>query len=211
MKETIIFDFNGTLIDDCNLCLDILNILTKENNLAFVSKRKYKAVFDFPVQRYYERCGFDVSNENFSKISARFHQFYNQRSYSEVKAFKSAYSVLEHLKDKYQLVCLSASKQETLEKQLKYYNLYKYFDDVVGLDNIHAYSKMQVAIDYATKNNLLDKKTYFIGDSIHDFEVASAINAKCILISTGHTAKNRLKKVNDIVIDDLNELLNYLD
>ena len=209
MKDVIIFDFNGTLIDDCDLCLDILNILLKENNLAKVSKRQYKEIFDFPVKTYYERVGFDVSDENFAKISARFHEFYNDKSYKEVKVFKNVYNVLDILKNKYKLVCISASKQETLIKQLKYYNLYDYFDDVVGLGDIKAFSKKDVAIEYSRKNNL-DSSTIFIGDSIHDFEVSNAINAKCILISTGHTAKHRLTKINDIVIDDLSELLKIL-
>ena len=38
------------------------------------------------------------------------------------------------------------------------YNLYAYFDDIVGLDNIKAVSKLDVAINYALDNKLNEKE-----------------------------------------------------
>ena len=49
--------------------------------------------------------------------------------------------------------------------------------------------------------------TLFIGDSIHDLEVAEAIDVSCVLVSTGHTNKDRLLKTNCKVIDNLKELI----
>lgn len=210
MYNTLIFDFNGTLIDDCDVCLEILNILCKENNLPLVSKRKYKSIFTFPVSSYYKIVGFDTSSKSFEKIGNRFHEFYNVLSYQKVKLFKNVNTVLNDLSKKYTLVCLSASMQETLLKQLKFYKIDQYFTYIVGLNNNKAHSKKEVACNFIKDNNIDCSKALFIGDSIHDLEVANVINTKCVLLSTGHTAKSRLKKVNDIVIDDIKEIYNYL-
>ena len=43
--KTVIFDFNGTILDDLDLCLDILNKMLKSEGLEEVSKRKYKDIF----------------------------------------------------------------------------------------------------------------------------------------------------------------------
>ena len=72
MYKTIIFDFNGTLLDDCVLCLDILNILTKEKNLKEVSMEEYRSIFTFPVYLYYKQLGFDVSYDSFKKVGDSF-------------------------------------------------------------------------------------------------------------------------------------------
>ena len=71
MKKTIIFDFNGTLLDDCDLCLKILNFITKEYNLGEVSMEKYKEIFTFPVYLYYKTLGFDTSHASFSVIASK--------------------------------------------------------------------------------------------------------------------------------------------
>ena len=207
MKKTIIFDFNGTLIDDCDLCLKILNYLCKEYNLPPVSMEKYKSIFTFPVYLYYKECGFNTDIEHFKIVGNKFHAYYNDLSYKEVKLFKNVIKVLETLKKDHTIVCLSASMQQTLEKQLKFYGIYDYFDYIVGLSDTYANSKEEVAIKFMKENNIDSSSSLFVGDSIHDYEVASAINVDCILVATGHTSKERLIKTNCKVNDDLIELL----
>lgn len=207
MKKTIIFDFNGTLIDDCDLCLKILNYLCKEYNLPPVSMEKYKSIFTFPVYLYYKECGFNTDIEHFKIVGNKFHAYYNDLSYKEVKLFKNVIKVLETLKKDHTIVCLSASMQQTLEKQLKFYGIYDYFDYIVGLSDTYANSKEEVAIKFMKEKNIDSSSSLFVGDSIHDYEVASAINVDCILVATGHTSKERLIKTNCKVIDDLIELL----
>ncbi len=210
MYKNLIFDFNGTLLDDCDVCLKIHNVLCKEYNLKPVSKKYYKEIFTFPVINYYKVLGFDVTNDNFKKIGNEFHNMYNALSYSEAKLFKNVLATLKELKKSYTLICLSASLKETLIKQLKYYKIYDSFDYIVGLDNNLANSKEQVAIDFINKEKINPFESLFIGDSIHDAEVASAINTKCVLIASGHTNKKRLKQTNCDVLNNFDELKKYL-
>lgn len=205
--DNIIFDFNGTLIDDCKLCLKILNYLTKEYNLEEVSMEKYKNIFTFPVYLYYKELGFDTCNESFKIVAKKFHTYYNDLSYKEVKLFDCVKEILNVLKKNKTLICLSASLQETLNKQLRFYQIDKYFDYIVGLNDSYANSKEKAGIDFINNTKLVKNKTLLVGDSIHDFEVASSMGIDCILVSTGHTSKDRLLKTNCKVIDSLKELL----
>jgi len=50
-------------------------------------------------------------------------------------------------------------------------------------------------------------KTWLIGDTIHDFEVATELGVKCILIADGHQSLERLMQTGGIVIGDLNQLI----
>ena len=94
MYKTIIFDFNGTLIDDCQLCLDILNWICKEYGLGHVSMEKYMDIFTFPVYKYYAELGFDTSVESFKIIGQKFHNYYNKFLRYLQKAFKRGKSHL---------------------------------------------------------------------------------------------------------------------
>lgn len=209
--ETIIFDFNGTLLDDCDCCLKILNELTKKYHLHTVSKEEYLDIFTFPVSEYYQKIGFDISNDKFVEIGNQFHERYDKYSPKEAKIFESAERILSYLHHKVRLVCLSASKQETLFNQLKYYQIDQYFTHIIGISDKLARSKLAAGISFMKENQIDPKKTIMIGDSIHDMEVAKALQIQIVLISTGHTAKKRLCATHVQVIDDLLQLLPILE
>ena len=56
----------------------------------------------------------------------------------------------------------------------------------------------------------LDDEIYFVGDSVHDYEVAKSIGAKCILVTTGHQNRATLESVNVPVMDSLMESLDLI-
>ena len=49
MIKHVFFDFNGTLLDDVNLCLDLLNYLLKGQNKETKDIETYKSIFTFPI------------------------------------------------------------------------------------------------------------------------------------------------------------------
>ena len=65
MIKNIIFDWNGTLIDDTQLSLEIENDLFLERGLRQIDLREYRDCFCFPVIHYYEKIGFDFKNNSF--------------------------------------------------------------------------------------------------------------------------------------------------
>jgi phosphoglycolate phosphatase len=67
-----------------------------------------------------------------------------------------------------------------------------------------------VAKDWIKDNNVDPKKVLFIGDTDHDFEVASSIGVDCLLIANGHQSKERLLKVTPNVVDDIKDTLKVI-
>jgi len=61
----VIWDWNGTLIDDVWLCLDILNSILCSHEKPIVSRDQYIDLFKHPVKQYYEELGFDFSRVSF--------------------------------------------------------------------------------------------------------------------------------------------------
>ena len=60
------------------------------------------------------------------------------------------------------------------------------FDEVLGLHDVYAVSKVQLAKDYLAKSGVDSADAVFLGDTNHDAEVARAIGCRCFLIAGGH-------------------------
>ena len=61
----IVWDWNGTLLNDNWLAIKAINILLKRYNLPLITLEQYLAVFTFPVIDYYKELGFDFNKTSF--------------------------------------------------------------------------------------------------------------------------------------------------
>ena len=206
----IFFDFNGTIINDLDLCLDLLNEILNKQGAKELSIDEYKNVFKFPIKQYYIDAGVDLSKDSFEDLAIWFINKYQPLS-MECGLFNGIVDTFKVLKDKgYHLVILSASERNNLVEQCVNYDIDKYFDAILGIDNIHAASKVVIALDYLKENNINGSDVLFVGDTLHDLEVAKAIGASCMLVSCGHQSYDVLKKGGVTILNTVNDLLEIL-
>jgi len=205
----IIWDWNGTLFSDVEICHEIMNNLLSARNLKTISLEDYRNIFTFPVKEYYRIAGHDISDENWEILS---HDFINQyeANKSRCNLYPKAEDVLQHIQSKkIQQSVLSAYSQHTLEEMIAQYNLQKYFVKLIGLDNIYAESKLNNGIKWMKELGHKKGEVLLIGDTEHDFDVAKGIGADCLLIAAGHQAKSKLIQLTEKVFDSIDELLEY--
>lgn len=203
----IIWDWNGTIIDDVDLCVELINWLLKERNLKTISKDEYKNIFTIPVKNYYAALGFDFERESFEIIGRKWIEEYERRKF-ECKAYPGILEVMEKIKNLgIGQSILSAYSQHTLEEMADHFGLTQYFSHIVGLDNIYAAGKLHLGQQLIKKLGNGKGETLMIGDTEHDFEVATEMGADCILLSSGHYDKKRLETLGVKVIDSISELL----
>lgn len=211
MIKYVFFDFNGTILDDVNLCLNLLNKLLTLQNKKNLDIFEYRNVFTFPIKKYYELAGIDFNLNSFEELSEIFINDYQEASYN-CNVYPNLREVLAKLtKSNIKKVVLSASQIDNLLKQLEVLNLKSEFDNVLGLDNIYATSKVLVAKDFINNNKINPKEVLLVGDTTHDFEVASELGFKVILFAGGHQSITVLSKTNAPIISDLSEVLNFVD
>lgn len=205
--RTIIWDWNGTLLDDTELCLETINLLLFKRDLPSLDTFKYKEVFSFPVKNYYSEIGFDFEVEPFEIPAREFIDKYNSEV-NKCSLHEGAVQVLKHFQEigKQQIV-LSAMEQTVLEQTLQQNEIIHFFDEISGLDNHYAHSKIYNGKALIEKMKLNPDEICLIGDTIHDFEVASELGCRCILISNGHQSEKRLKKTGCEVLSEISELL----
>ncbi len=202
----IIWDWNGTLINDIWLVVEIMNKMLKKRNLPRIDSKKYRDIFDFPVTKYYSKLGFDFSNEPFKKLTNEFISEYYQR-FNECKLFDEAEEVLEKIRDRgISQSILSASKEDVLIEKIKYYGIDKYFSKIIGLENHYAESKIERGKKWIAELNLNPQEVLLIGDTIHDYDVSKHIGCDCLLVANGHHSYERLTSLEIDVIGTLKEI-----
>lgn len=197
--DTLVLDFNGTILDDRALCVEILNEMLTLQGHKTVTLEEYLHIFTFPIIEYYRRAGFRLApegDEDFDYLANIFVREFKER-FPTLNVFADAKEFLENVQGKKKLILLSASEQNALESQLEHFGILKYFDSVIGIKDIYAASKLSEAKKYFSENKTDMSKVLFIGDTLHDEEVAKAFGAKCLFVSRGHQHKDILSSSGD--------------
>jgi len=206
----IVWDWNGTLLDDNWLCVEVMNTLLSARNLPLLTLERYRDIFDFPVKDYYEKLGFDFTKESFEVVGMDFMTGYNLRQ-KECWLQEDAVNCLKCLeKSGYRQSILSAREQNELRQETVDHRVSGYFDFIDGLDDHYAHGKTDVGNRLLKELGVEKRKILFIGDTCHDAEVAKELEIDCILIPNGHHSKERLRKTGCPIVKNLDKLSGYL-
>jgi len=205
--DGIIWDWNGTLLNDIELCVLTINEMLGRRKLDLLSVDDYREVFSFPVRNYYQKIGFDFKTEPFEIPALEFINRYNEQM-NQCRLHQDAFRVLNHFHSQgNRQFILSAMEQNALEDCLKHQQINHFFEHVSGLDNHYAVSKMENGHRLISDWNLNPADLVLIGDTVHDYEVAVGLGCRCILVANGHQSREVLNSTGALVIDRLEQLL----
>ena len=206
MVKTIIWDWNGTLLDDLDLSLESVNVLLKERNIPTLSIEKYKDIFGFPVVDYYVKAGFDFEKEAFEVPAKQYVKLYAAGA-SELKLFPDVVDTLTFFKENnYRQIVLSAMKDDNLKLMIHNAEISHFFDGIFGIKDNYAREKVSLGKQVVENLKLNPAECLMIGDTLHDAEVSEQCGFNCILFSGGHVSKQRLETKGKKIINSLSEL-----
>lgn len=206
----LIWDFNGTILEDMALGIRCTNEMLGKRGLPPIpSIEAYREIFGFPIEDYYRRLGFDFQKEDYETCLAP--EWVSLYLAGE-DTCPLIPGVLETIRRVRELgipqILLSATHREMLNIQLKHLGLEGEFEEVIGLDNIHARSKREQAMAWRQRHP--EAHPLFLGDTEHDAQVAEAVGGDCVLFVGGHQSHQRLKTLGRPLITELQGVIPYL-
>lgn len=202
----IIWDWNGTIVDDAWLSLEVLNSILRDFNLQELSLDFYRQNFSFPVINFYRQIGFEVSNQVFEQIGETFISRFNAKRF-DCKLQKGAKELVESFCSQgLKQSILSAYRKDFLKEASDFFGISDYMQDIVGLSDIYANTKLALGKEYINTLQIPREQILYIGDTDHDFEVASAMGVECRLVALGHQSKERLEKTGAKTYGDFQTL-----
>ena len=209
-KTVVIWDWNGTIVDDGFVFVKIMNFFLKEKNLPLINTTKYRDVFEFPLIKYYSKLGFDFNEESFESLGGRFIEQYKKYRFS-ADLFPNIKETISWLNNvgAIQFV-VSAQENSLLASAVQHYGLSPFFVSYHGVNNLLALKKIELAKKIKKLYISPGDQLVVIGDTLHDLEVANSIDAFPILVSFGHCSAERLTKKHSIVCNSVAQLKNIL-
>ena len=209
VKE-ILWDWNGTLINDTSLCVDILNELLSDYGSDPISNDFYRNHFSFPISGFYKRISLPNTGIDFDKISIRFISQYRSR-WADCSLQPNTEKIIRILADQgVKQSILSAGNQNDVENFVCHFFQDHPFDKIIGTDNIKAEGKVELGRNFFSNSKLNAHEILMIGDTLHDLEVGDEIGCHTLLYTKGHNSKKVLCSSHGQTIDDLMEVTNHL-
>ncbi len=202
----VIWDWNGTLLDDKWLCIESINTVLLKRNLPPIDENTYHRIFRFPVRDYYGDAGFDFDKEPFEVPAMEFIDLYDKRK-KECRLQPAAREILDLFED-HGIVqhLLSASETGILQEMTDHFGIRRYFRNIKGLDNHYAAGKKELGFELIDTIDAAAGSIVMIGDTCHDQEVAEFLHVRAILCTHGHFPEARLTGCGTTLIRSLSEL-----
>lgn len=202
----IIWDWNGTLLDDISASLRSVNDMLEKRGMAPIDKVRYRDCIGVPIRVFYDKV-FDMSKEDYNVIIKEYNEGYLNHL-PECSLSDGAEELLERFaQEGKKQVIVSSSNNDQLMKNVEKYGVMQWFDSVLGAADYMADSKIDRAVSYLKAHNAGENEVLVIGDLAHDAMLAKEINADCILLSTGHEKPERLASSGARIVDSLREII----
>lgn len=183
---TVVFDWNGTLLDDAALAVECVNFVRGSRGRDLISLSQYRDLFELPIQKFYSKLGLADDPQHFKASIREYLQYYSPRSF-ECPLHSEVRELLNHLKaNRIRIAILSASSQASLDEALQHYELRDFFDFAVGKHDTEASCKKREANMLTRLLREKPEDVLYIGDTGHDAVVAAAEGWQYALVENGH-------------------------
>lgn len=207
--DRVIWDFNGTILDDVDTGIEAVDVLLAKYGLPELkSRERYYEVFGFPIIDYYRRIGFDFEKTDYSILANEWVEIYLEKV-KNAPLRDEIYETVVKIRDMgIKQTVFSMTQISMLKHQLELLNISDLFDEICGLDDIYASSKLALAESWRKAHP--EEKTIYIGDTSHDVESSKIIGSSCFLLSGGHERLSELEKTGVPIINSPTEILSLI-
>lgn len=203
MHRYLIWDWNGTLLDDVAAAVGALNRMLAIRGVKPITVERYRRMFGFPVRPFYAELGVDLDKWDWDGICEDFHRFVVAEPQSVRPDARSALELASELG--FRQCVLSALRQDKLNEAVSANGLDAFFARVYGVDNLDGASKLQRGRELMEALGGDVESAVFIGDTLHDAEVARELGGRCVLVACGHQVRERLVAAHCPVADSITE------
>lgn len=206
----VIWDFNGTLLDDCQLAVNINCEMNKKRNKPEVSSDFYRDNFLHPPSEFYIRMGYTFEEEPYEAVSREFISEYACRQHQALLTAGVTEALEAFARAGLSQLVISAHLENLLTAHIKDLGIAENFTHLIGTSESVVSGKVERALQFASENAMDFSKAVFLGDTDHDLETAKALGCDCVLYSGGHQSGWRLRELGCPVYDTMAEIVAHV-
>ncbi|MEU9952998.1 HAD family hydrolase [Streptomyces sp. NPDC047939] len=206
-RTHLVWDWNGTLLDDNIAVVGATNAAFAEIGLAPITLEQYRETYCVPIPRFYERLMGRLPTEvEWERMDGVFHRHYTeQREACGLTAGAAELLAQWQLAGRSQSL-LSMYGHEHLVPVVRGYGIEQHFVRVDGRTGPSGGSKAQhMERHFAALDGISPEYTVVIGDAVDDAVAAAHVGAKAVLFTGGSHSRSSLEAAGVPVVDTLAE------
>ena len=209
----VVWDWNGTLLDDLPLVVESVNVLMAERGLGAITAHDYTTNYTRPVRVFYERLfGRGIDEREWAHVDRVFHDAYDAAVADHARLMAGAREALAAVDGS---TCtqslLSMYRHEQLVPLLDRFALTGHFEVVQGLTGPGGGRKLphlEAHLDEMIHLHGDDpSRVLVIGDALDDADAARHLGAPAVLLASGSHPREELEQAGVPVVDTLAEAL----
>lgn len=208
MITHVVWDWNGTLLDDLDQVVGAVNVAVEWMGLPPVSTDTYRERYTRPVQRFYEHlAGRAITEEEWRTIDDLFHDGY-MRTLATAKLAAGAVGALDRARGAgVGQSLLSMFPHDTLVPLVEAHGIDPYFVRIDGLPDGSGGRKATYLERHLHAIGLAGdpSQVLMIGDTPDDAAAARHVGAAVILVDAGTHHRSMLEDVGVPVVGSLAE------
>jgi phosphoglycolate phosphatase-like HAD superfamily hydrolase len=205
----VVWDWNGTLLDDLPVVVGAVNVLLEQRDLRPITADDYTRQYTRPVRTFYERLfGRDVDDAEWAEVDDVFHAAYADTVAVDAKLMAGARDVLRGIDESHRTQSLLSMYRHTdLLPLLDHFGLDDHFEVVQGLVGEGGGRKLPHLERHLAEMVHLHgddpSRVLVIGDAIDDALAAQHLGARAVLLASGSHPRAELEATGAPVVDTL--------
>jgi phosphoglycolate phosphatase len=210
MFNTILFDFDGVLIDGSAGLERTLAWIIAECGLRKISREETDTFFRLsPLQRSFaEVFGFNTVESQ--RLCDIFRNHFKRGECFNARLYDSGGDVLKNLKSQgFRLGIASFKREDYLLKIVHHFGIGKYFDTVCGADSDNKLTKADLIAHCIGCMDVVPNTCVYVGDTANDAKAAAEVGITFIAAVYGFGFRNTAEATvynPTAVLHDINEL-----
>lgn len=203
----LVWDWNGTLLDDISAVIGATNAAFAEIGLEPITLARYQELYCVPIPRFYERLmGRLPTDAEWVVMDEAFHRHYTERRVACGLTQGVEELLLEWQSGGRSQSLLSMYGHEQLLPVVRGYGIERHFIRIDGRTGPSGGSKAaHMNRHVAALGGVASDRVVVIGDAVDDAVAAAHVGARAVLYTGGSHSRASLEQAGVPVVDTLEE------
>ncbi|AJF65463.1 HAD family hydrolase [Streptomyces vietnamensis] len=202
----LVWDWNGTLLDDIGAVIGATNAAFAELGLEEITLERYRELYTVPVPKFYERLmGRLPTDEEWTLMDGTFHRHYWARAESCTLTAGAAELLAARQESGFTQSLLSLAPHADLVPLVARYGIAERFLRVDGRVDASTDGKSGHMVRHLAALGVSAERVVVIGDAADDAIAAAHVGARAVLYTGGSHSRASLARVGVPVVDSLAE------
>lgn len=208
----VVWDWNGTLLDDNHAVLAAVNAVCAEHGRGPFTLDQWRATFRRPlIDCYGELLGRTLSTQDWADLDRCYHDSYHALLHSCALAHGVADTLTAWRTRGRTQSLLSMWTHHRLTELITTMGLLDHFTKIDGLrHDPGGGSKSSHLLAHLREQELDPADVVLIGDIVDDSDAAEAAGTRCVLVTTGMGSPESLRRTGRPVVDSVAEAIRLI-